>query len=79
MRTILLFALAMIAVYLVRGALQKHAASRSAREDSRREDAERMVACEHCGLHIPESESVRSDDATFCCAEHLRLHRDGDA
>jgi uncharacterized protein len=34
-------------------------------------DPERIVACAHCGVHIPESESVRDDGGVpFCCAVH---------
>ena len=37
-----------------------------------------MVACAHCGLHLPESEAIRtSADAGpvfYCCAEHARAN-----
>nr|WP_281357684.1 PP0621 family protein [Aromatoleum diolicum] len=36
-------------------------------------EPERMLGCEHCGLHVPESEGVRDGDAFFCCDEHRRL------
>jgi uncharacterized protein len=32
----------------------------------------RMVACAHCGTHVPESEAVRADGRTYCCEEHRR-------
>ena len=78
MRTILLFVLAMLAVYLFRRALHK---PRPGRESDAKRDAggERMVACEYCGLHVPESETVRAEEAVFCCREHRRLHRDENA
>ena len=31
---------------------------------------ERMVACAHCGLHIPRSEAVQAGASVFCSAEH---------
>lgn len=32
----------------------------------------RMVRCAHCGLHLPESEAVRSADGRdFCSPAHL--------
>jgi uncharacterized protein len=45
---------------------------RAANPPSARErDAERIVACAHCGVHIPESDSVADDrGARFCCAAH---------
>lgn len=36
-------------------------------------EAEQMVACAHCGLHVPESEGVRGNGAFFCSSEHRRL------
>lgn len=79
MRLILFFALAMIAIYLVRRAFDKPGARPAATAGKADAAAERMVACAHCGLHIPESEAVRGGDETFCCAEHHRQHRDGGA
>ena len=35
---------------------------------------ERMVACAHCGVYLPLSESVGDQgDTVFCCEEHRRL------
>jgi uncharacterized protein len=35
---------------------------------------ERMLACGLCGVHVPESEGVRTADGFFCCEEHRRAH-----
>jgi len=35
---------------------------------------EDMVRCDHCGLHLPRSESRVSGDKFFCSEEHLHLH-----
>ena len=32
-----------------------------------------MVACDHCGLHLPRSEALTSGPHHYCCAEHQRL------
>lgn len=32
--------------------------------------AEGMVACAHCGVHLPESEALRLGTRVFCSAEH---------
>jgi uncharacterized protein len=29
-----------------------------------------MVACLECGTHLPESESVRGREGSYCCPEH---------
>ena len=36
---------------------------------------EDMVRCEHCGVHLPRSESHASGGNFFCSEDHLRLHR----
>jgi uncharacterized protein len=33
-------------------------------------DPERMVVCAHCGVHLPESESVSENGASFCSDAH---------
>lgn len=32
-----------------------------------------MVACRHCGTHLPETEAVRGTHGWYCCASHRRL------
>jgi uncharacterized protein len=34
-----------------------------------------MVRCEHCGLHVPASEAVRSENKFFCSNSHLEDYR----
>jgi len=31
-----------------------------------------MVACEYCGLHIPEDEAFHQNDHTYCSKEHAQ-------
>lgn len=31
-----------------------------------------MVACRHCGLHLPRSEALTHGQRHYCCAEHQR-------
>lgn len=33
-----------------------------------------MIACLHCGTHLPESESVKGPHGRYCSAEHRALH-----
>ena len=33
----------------------------------------KMVACAHCGVHIPESEAIHDGDKYFCSEEHRRI------
>ena len=51
-----------------------------AREDPPRPEAvEDMVCCEHCGVHLPRSESHDASGRYFCSEDHLRLHDKGNA
>jgi uncharacterized protein len=29
-----------------------------------------MVACDHCGVHLPRDEAITLDTRHYCCAEH---------
>jgi len=31
----------------------------------------KMVACAHCGVHVPESEAIQDNDRFYCSQEHL--------
>lgn len=31
---------------------------------------ERMVACAHCNVYLPQSESLVSGDRRYCCTQH---------
>lgn len=33
----------------------------------------RMVACRHCGTHLPESEQLTGQHGAYCCPEHRQL------
>ncbi|WP_374259780.1 PP0621 family protein [Zoogloea sp.] len=87
MRNLILFVLFLIGLYYVRRALRRPGgdagpaagddiggAGRASRTPPPpRVEVEQMVACAHCGLHVPESEGVRGDGAFFCSDAHRRL------
>ena len=31
-----------------------------------------MIACDRCGVHIPESEAIREDDRLYCSEAHRK-------
>lgn len=35
--------------------------------------AQNMVACLHCGLHLPENDAVRTSHGVYCSEEHRAL------
>ena len=36
--------------------------------------AQDMVACSHCGVHVPRAEALMLGQHAYCCAEHRRQH-----
>lgn len=71
-KLLLLLFLAFVA-YLVMKALKAPARRDRAARPKRDLAPERMVSCDHCGVNLPESESVRAGDRHFCSEEHRRL------
>jgi uncharacterized protein len=37
-----------------------------------------MVACHHCGVHLPQDEAIYKNKNYYCCKEHLRLSEKGE-
>jgi len=85
-RNLLLFILFLIGVFYVRRALQRgtgggqqgeRPAPGGAQSEAPTRGAEpafeQMVACAHCGLHVPESEGVKGGGQFYCSDEHRRL------
>lgn len=35
-----------------------------------------MVSCAFCGINLPKSESVKTDEKYYCCAAHSRGQAD---
>ena len=35
-----------------------------------------MVACAHCGLHLPEADAVQGHDGIYCSIAHRHLTED---
>lgn len=31
-----------------------------------------MLACAHCGIHVPRTEALLAGPHAYCCAEHQR-------
>ena len=81
MRNILLFVVFLLAVFYVRRALQRGPRREETRDSTAEagqnhapsDEIEQMVACAHCGVHVPESEGVMGGGHFFCSEEHRRL------
>lgn len=70
MRILVLLAIGLL-LYVIIGNLLRNSRKTPPRDTS----SERMVRCEHCGLHIVEKEALEDNRQYFCSAEHLEEHR----
>ena len=77
MRNLLIFILVLVAIWWIRRLINRSGDSSAPRDEGvrrrDRDEAEHMVGCAHCGVHVPESESVRDGNAFYCSEEHRRL------
>lgn len=70
LRFLIILAALFLLVLVVRKMLAKPTSQKRPRAV---EDVRKMVRCEHCGLHVPENESVTADGKRYCSREHARL------
>ena len=73
MRTILILILVFILYLWARRALADRRRRSPGTRKNAKLDPERMLACDHCGVHIPEGEGVRDANGFYCSDEHRRL------
>ncbi|WP_319379840.1 PP0621 family protein [Thiomicrorhabdus sp.] len=74
MRTLLLLALVIVLFILVRFTMNRIIEIRNRRleeEEPVVSAEEKIVACHHCGLRIPESEALFDGQNHYCSQEHL--------
>jgi uncharacterized protein len=64
-RLILLALVVLAAVWLVRRALREREPPPGPPGD--------LVACAHCGVHLPAGEARRAEGLPYCSEEHARL------
>jgi uncharacterized protein len=69
-RFILLVVALFILIWLVRSAL---AGRKRERPQSPSETRSELVACAHCGVHLPRAEARSAGGRHFCTEEHGRL------
>jgi uncharacterized protein len=65
-KLLLLVIAAAVVYFLVTGFARKRARS------SAPPPSEQMVACAHCGLHLPRGEALEVSSRFFCSEEHRR-------
>lgn len=71
--------LIVIAIWLIFTILKRY---RKGFDSSENQSAERqgnsevMVQCAHCGVHLPESESIQFNGQFFCSQAHIHAPKD---
>lgn len=79
MKFFLLLALFFVVVWLFRGGRRRGLPGAPpqapvAPPDSAESASESIVACVHCGLHLPQSEAVPGEAGWFCDDAHRLAH-----
>ena len=69
MNLIRIIAIALV-IWLIYRALRNQAEKLQRREQKTRPRVANVVKCEFCGVHVPETEAVKSHGRLFCSPEH---------
>ncbi|MES9868512.1 MAG: PP0621 family protein [Sedimenticola sp.] len=64
------FLLVILGVWIVYLFARRYLTGKSDKGTKTTRPVEKMVRCEHCGTHIPESEAVSREGKNYCCPEH---------
>lgn len=70
MRILVLLAIGLLLYIIINNLIR-----RSKRPYLEADTAEKTVRCEHCGVHVLESEAMQYHNQLFCSTEHLEAHR----
>ncbi|NOQ93281.1 MAG: hypothetical protein GQ547_01460 [Methylophaga sp.] len=65
MRILVLIAIGLLLYVIIGNLLRK------SRPPSPKEISEKMVQCQHCGLHVLEHEAIQSGSNYYCSQEHV--------
>lgn len=68
-KLILIIIIALLAYWIIKA--RKHT---NKKIESLTDASEDMVRCTHCGVHLPESESIVSEGDFFCSDKHYHQH-----
>ena len=73
------FAVLLVSRFLSHKAANKRFKEEEASKTARQNplpNSEAMVQCAHCGIHLPQSESIQSHDQYFCSQAHVHAPHD---
>jgi len=69
MRILVLIAIGLLLYVIIGNLLRK------TRRSPPKPTTEKMVQCQHCGLHVLEQEAIQEGKAYYCSQEHLEADR----
>lgn len=73
MKFLLVITVLLVAFWIWRNNRQQDGSNRSGAAQRRTPPPPApMVACAHCGMHLPEDETVAGTRGVYCCHEHRR-------
>jgi uncharacterized protein len=72
LKYILLLVLGLLLVYWILRSYRRRVERPGAQAPAR--GSEDMVRCDHCGIHLPRSESITTRGRYYCTPEHQREH-----
>ncbi|MFM1879882.1 MAG: hypothetical protein RLZZ344_116 [Pseudomonadota bacterium] len=84
-RILIVVVLVGLALWMLRRALGRPGqktppAPRQTKKESRQSGPKTLdlIACRHCGLHLPRSEAVWRGERSYCSEAHAAAHEDHD-
>ena len=73
MKYLLIFFIVMVLVFQWRSSRTEAISKPKVKPGGTAVGPQEMIACAHCGLHIPSGDAVQGNDGAYCSAAHLRL------
>jgi uncharacterized protein len=70
-RTLLYLIIGALVWYAIRNYLRKQELQKRARQQPKQPVSSRVVKCQHCAVHLPESEAVAYKEQWFCSPAHM--------
>jgi uncharacterized protein len=72
MKIVLAIVVLLLAVWLIRSAGRRadHSAPSRRRDNASQMTPQSMLACAHCGVHVPQGEAVSGARGSYCTAAH---------
>jgi uncharacterized protein len=76
MAKLILIAIALWLIIIVLKRYRKGMDQQEGTSGKERHPTESMVQCAYCGVHIPESDSLKARGHHFCCQAHMDAPED---